>query len=158
MRIKSKSPYLSIENLQEIELADFAVLVGRNGVGKTQLLQAIRRGAVTVDDMLPSEIALYDLDSFRPQDSKSASWEQCASATLQADRFFRLGDPSPAVVAKEILDNVANEFNIVGDCKRRQLDNELRDGIEIVLEGGEFSPSRVKRCTSGVYQENTDCH
>ena len=141
MHIRFVQPYLSIDNLQETELAEFTVLIGRNGVGKTQLLQAIDQGKVAVAGVPSSEITLYDLDSFRPEDSKSVTWEQCTSASLEADRYLRSGDPAPAVAAKQILDDVAEEFSILDEYKRRKFEDELRAGINVLLGGGEFSRS-----------------
>lgn len=141
MHIRFVQPYLSIDNLRDTELADFTVLIGRNGVGKTQLLQAINQGNVAVDGVPSSQITLYDLDSFRPGDSKSVTWEQCTSAPLEADRYLRSGNPAPAVTAKRILDDVAEEFSIVDEYKRRRFEDELRAGIDILLGGGEFSRS-----------------
>ena len=42
MKIELKQPYKSISTLTTEELPDFAILIGRNGVGKTQLLGTLK--------------------------------------------------------------------------------------------------------------------
>ena len=44
MRIQIRQSYKSIETLTTEELPDFAILIGRKGAGKTQLLEAINEG------------------------------------------------------------------------------------------------------------------
>ena len=44
MRVTLRNPYLSIKQMDEFDLPHFAVLIGRNGVGKTHLLTAIAQG------------------------------------------------------------------------------------------------------------------
>ena len=41
MRIELRQPYKSIATLETEDLPDFAILIGRNGAGKTQLLEAL---------------------------------------------------------------------------------------------------------------------
>ena len=36
MKIELRQPYKSIQTLETQELPDFAILIGRNGAGKTQ--------------------------------------------------------------------------------------------------------------------------
>ena len=51
MRIDLKQPYKSINTLTTEELPDFAVLIGRNGSGKTQLLNAIKEGRAAIPEL-----------------------------------------------------------------------------------------------------------
>ena len=44
MRIELRESYKSIETLTTEDLPDFAILIGRNGAGKTQLLDALKEG------------------------------------------------------------------------------------------------------------------
>ena len=70
VKIDLNHQYLSIGTLTCPDLPDFAVLTGRNGSGKTQLLQAIARGDAVVSGFPTNEIELYDMNSFRPPDNK----------------------------------------------------------------------------------------
>ena len=48
MKIELKQPYKSITTLTATGLPDFTVLIGRNGAGKTQLLDALREGPAVI--------------------------------------------------------------------------------------------------------------
>ena len=48
MKIELKQRHKSITDLNTEELSDFAILIGRNGAGKTQLLEALNEGNRTV--------------------------------------------------------------------------------------------------------------
>ena len=72
MRIELKRPYKSIATLKTEELPDFAVLIGRNGVGKTQLLDALKEGTAAIPKIGVNEIELYDMVSFRPPNANAA--------------------------------------------------------------------------------------
>ena len=56
MRLELKNSYLSIKSMPAVELPDFAVLIGRNGVGKTQLLDAVKNRHISVADIPTQEI------------------------------------------------------------------------------------------------------
>ncbi len=48
MRIDLPQSYQAIETLTTVDLPDFALLIGRNGAGKTQLIEALRQGAARI--------------------------------------------------------------------------------------------------------------
>ena len=48
MHLVFKQPHLSISAMNDVHLPAFAVVIGRNGVGKTQLLDAIAQGHISV--------------------------------------------------------------------------------------------------------------
>ena len=48
------------------ELPDFAVLIGRNGAGKTQLLDALKEGPAVIPGIGRDDIELYDMVTFHP--------------------------------------------------------------------------------------------
>ena len=64
MRIDLSRLHKSIATLTTEDLPDFAVLIGRNGVGKTQILDALRQGEATVSDVSENEVEMYDMTSF----------------------------------------------------------------------------------------------
>ena len=72
MRITLKHPYKSIVTLATKELPDFAILIGRNGAGKTQLFEALLKGRAEIPDVSRDEIEMYDMVSFRPPNTGSA--------------------------------------------------------------------------------------
>ncbi|MYC16557.1 MAG: ATP-binding protein [Gemmatimonadetes bacterium] len=140
MRIKFEQPYLSIKNLNEIDLPDFTMLIGRNGVGKTQLLEAIKQGYVSVAGISSSEIEMYDLDSFRLTDSRDANWESSSFASRVAEKYFTQGaDLAPVKTAKKIFKQVISDFGLIeGSDSRRQFEEELRNTIVGMQAFGEF--------------------
>ena len=64
MRIELNQQYKSITTLTTEELPDFAVLIGRNGAGKTQLLEALKEGQATIPDIGVDELEKYDMVDF----------------------------------------------------------------------------------------------
>ena len=56
MRIELRQPYKSIESLKTEELPNFAVLIGRNGAGKTQLLAALKEGHAVMHSISVTDI------------------------------------------------------------------------------------------------------
>ena len=72
MKIELKLPYKSISTLTTEELPDFAILIGRNGVGKSHLLGALKERHAMIPALGKGEIELYDMDSFRPSNTNEA--------------------------------------------------------------------------------------
>lgn len=69
--LKFKTIYKSITRFPDTELPQFVVLTGRNGCGKTHLLEAISVGSVSsslVND-LNTDVRLYDWNSIVPNDT-----------------------------------------------------------------------------------------
>ena len=73
MTIELTRPYKSIGTLKTEELLDFAVLIGRNGSGKTQILAALQEGQATIPGISVGDIELYDMASFRAPNATSGS-------------------------------------------------------------------------------------
>ncbi|WP_312789572.1 AAA family ATPase [Sphingobacterium sp.] len=64
MILKFNSTYQSITSLDETEINDFAVITGLNGSGKTQLLNAIHNGQISIEGIDLSEIIFYNYNDF----------------------------------------------------------------------------------------------
>ncbi len=58
MKIELQYPYKSLATLTTEKLPDFALLIGRNGAGKTQLLNALKEGQAVILDIGVDEIEL----------------------------------------------------------------------------------------------------
>ena len=65
MKLRFKTNYKSIENIDSINLPKFTVLTGANGSGKSQLLEAIKNGSIEVESIESSEISLFNYESYR---------------------------------------------------------------------------------------------
>ena len=118
MQLRFKSKHLSIESLAASPLPPFAVLIGRNGVGKTHLLKAIQRGHVVAPECGKTE--RYDIDSFRPPASEVASWVGSLGASTAAQTFFHGSGPeTPADLAATIYNETAESFGLSADSESR---------------------------------------
>ena len=82
MKLNLKSSHLSIKSLTAPPLPPFAVLIGRNGVGKSQLLDAIQQGSASTPE--GTVIEKYDIASSRPPSSEAASWGGSLAASTAA--------------------------------------------------------------------------
>ena len=140
MKIELSSPYNSIGALTCPELPDFAVLIGRNGAGKTQLLQAIQSGHAVVLGVPQDQIQFYDMDSFRPPDNEQADLRSNQFARETA-RYYMYGEheqkPSPVSVASEIFKQHTAEVEAQGGKMAR--DNFVKNLRQSINSTPEFS-------------------
>ena len=105
MTIELNKPFMSIESLQmECDLPDFAVLMGRNGVGKTQLLDALVEGTASIKGIPRAAVEKYDMNTFAPQRMGGASWGSSRFAASTATTYLENPGtgPSPVQRAAEI--------------------------------------------------------
>ena len=110
MKIELNQPHLSIKKLAPVDLPDFTVLIGRNGVGKTHLLEAIKAGHVSISGIPISEIEKYDIQSFQPTESERTGWGTAAFAQTTAEKYFSI--PSDAAnIAKRVFLESLDELN-----------------------------------------------
>ena len=131
MRLVLKHPYLSIKNLKECELPEFSVIVGRNGVGKTQLIDAIKENHIAVSEIPNSAIEKYDLNTFRPSDAGVGHW---ASATFPESTVSKYFSPSPegslVEISKRVFDETLERFSFGHDPEAiRTFKNSIRQEI-----------------------------
>ncbi|MBG6158358.1 putative ATPase [Labrenzia sp. EL_159] len=80
-------PYKSISSFSDVEVPDFCLVTGKNGSGKSHLLEAIERGSVktSLTDNPNAEIARFDSDSIVPKDTGNFS---PAQASMQENQKF----------------------------------------------------------------------
>ena len=108
MKIELIRPYKSITTLTTDNLPDFAVLIGRNGVGKTQILQALDEGAAAIPGIGNAESEFYDMVSFHSPNSTQANLASYQFAQSTADAFLLPQSGSPPLI--EIAAAVFNRF------------------------------------------------
>ena len=111
MLIELNHRYKSIESLTIEDVPDFAVLIGRNGAGKTQLLEALRGGAARIPDVGVDEIEMYDTVTFGPPNTSRADRNSYEFAQVTADAYLlsQSGGRSPIETAAAIYDQFARE-------------------------------------------------
>ena len=91
MKLTFVSSYLSISSFPEIDLPDFTLLTGRNGAGKTHLLQALQNGNVRADcapNPTQGTARFYDFNSMIPQDTGVFTTETLRSERIEAFQHF----------------------------------------------------------------------
>lgn len=66
--LKFKSPHQSIDHsFNSVLLDDFSIFTGKNGSGKTHLLNAIKNGKVTFNSLIPNEIVYFNFETFKTE-------------------------------------------------------------------------------------------
>ncbi len=136
MKIELKSPYKSLETLATEELPNLAVLIGRNGAGKTQLLEALRAGNAAVPGIGGDEIALYNMDSFRPPNTERGQRDANHFAKVTADAYLlSQGNGRPLVkVAADVFRRFATDIERdQGVEARENFERTLRDEVGACL-------------------------
>ena len=132
MRLRLKRSYLSIKQMEEFDLPDFSVLVGRNGVGKTQLLDAVEKGRISVEGWAGQRIEKFDMNSFQPKDSGPAGWVDSTFPQGTVMQYFAgTSDDAPVKVARDIFEQVLKDFGLdETEEERRNFENILREEIK----------------------------
>ena len=125
LEIRLSRPYRSIEKLDVVSLPDFAVLIGRNGVGKTQLFKALVEGVAGASGIPQKEVEMYDFASFAPGNSADVNWDAVRFASSAADTYFTAlpaGKP-PSEVARDIYEQCTRPLSLPA---RSEFDEGLR--------------------------------
>lgn len=118
MKLKFIREYASIFNINETDLPDFVLLTGLNGSGKSQLLEAIELGHISIDDfqanVQPPQIKRYDWTSLVPNEFEPDDLEQTVNE--------RKGNEKRGLEAiKKNIDDlllIAQECNLTGYNKQ----------------------------------------
>ena len=129
MRIELREPYGSIEALTTEDLPDFTVLIGRNGAGKTQLLDALKEGSASIPGTAVDEIEKFDMVSFRSPNSSEANRHANQFGQMTADAYLISppGSEPPIVTTAAIFDRYASEVERdSGAQARREFESKLR--------------------------------
>ena len=142
MRIELSRQYKSIATLTAEELPDFAVLIGRNGAGKTQLLDALKEGSAVVPGIGVDEIELYDMLSFRPPNAAAANRNasQFAQGTSDAYLLSPPGGQPPVETAAAIFDQFASDIERDSGAQARDdFERSLKDDIQHLADFAVFA-------------------
>ncbi|MYD93237.1 MAG: ATP-binding protein [Chloroflexi bacterium] len=132
MKITLQAPYKSILSLNTENLPGFAVLIGRNGSGKTQLLSALAEGAARIGEIDVGGIEHYDMLSFHPPGVNVADRNANQFGRAVADQYFTApsGAAAPFDIATEIFDCAAEKFERTnGSQGRTEFEAALRAKI-----------------------------
>ena len=131
MHFSLNQSFSCIKSLDAFELPDFAVLIGRNGVGKTRLLSGIQDGSIAVSGLPREDIEFYSFDSFRSGDSGAASWKAVEFHRNVVEQYFTPSAGPPLVeVAERIFQETLDRFKLSNDVeRRRKFEEAIRRGI-----------------------------
>ena len=132
MKIELKQPYKSISTLTTEELPDFAILIGRNGVGKTHLLGALKERHAMIPALRKGEIELYDMDSFRPSNTNEADRNTSQFGRDTADAYLMSPPGGQPLIetAAAIFDEFANDIECNSGVQARDdFESNLRDEV-----------------------------
>ncbi len=151
-QISLSRAYKCIQKLDTVSLPDFAVLIGRNGVGKTQLLEALAGGAAVASGVSREGIEMYDFASFTPAKSAAVSWTAVQFATSVADAYFKAlpTGKSPSALAADIY---KQNTDSLASAPRKQFDDSLR---HLVRQIPDFSTFREVENPSYLATYTTD--
>ena len=155
MRIELQQAYKSIATLTTEDLPDLAVLIGRNGAGKTQILEALKEGHAVVSGIDLTDIELYDMTSYRVPNVNvgNRGFNQFGKATADAFLLAAPGKRPPIEVAAEVFDQFAGEGEGESDDENRaQFVSSLLDEIRLLPDFAIFPPAR-DRASPSPYKE-----
>ncbi len=113
MLIRFGSTYSSIGPFDPVELPDFVVLTGLNGAGKSQLLEAIEKENVKVDDIDVKDIVRYSNDTFRIGGEPNVTGQSIANEALQSWNY----------VQQQLLPHEAGSIGITAVVQQPLQDN-----------------------------------
>ena len=133
MRIALGKPYKSIATLETDELPDLAMLIGRNGVGKTHLLEALKGYVAEIQGFGRGEIQLYDMDSFRPSNTKSANRQTSQFAHSTANAYLMTPHDGQLLIstAAAIFDDLTSDIERnSGVQARNDFESNLRSDVQ----------------------------
>lgn len=141
MRLKLDKPYESIHTLDPCELPDFAVLMGRNGAGKTQLLAGITDRQILGAWHESDTIEKYEIGTFRPHSSGRAVYAASLFAESTAQRYLvGTGGQSASALARDIFDETVERYGLAPRTQGRQ---EFEATIRSSLGAPDFEPVGV---------------
>ena len=137
MHIKFNHSIPSIKEMDGFDLPEFAVLIGRNGVGKTQLLRAIADGRANIDGLPSSHIEMYDIDTFRPNDGANGGWGNSIFFHNTVEVYLSAISGSPPVeVAGRIFNEILQSRGLNDDTNKRF---DFEQAVHnVILRGGDF--------------------
>ncbi len=152
MKIELKQRHKSTTDLNTEDLPDFAVLIGRNGVGKTQILAALDQGVATIPGIGMDEIELHNLSSFHPPNTNQAgrSTNQFALNTADAYLLSQSGRPAPIETAAAIFNGAVSDIEHNSGAEERddfvrRLKWEIQGTSDFAVFGADNQDSPYKK-------------
>ena len=111
MKLRFKTNYKSIENIDSINLPKFTVLTGANGSGKSQLLEAIKNGSIEVESIESSEISLFNYESYRLNNESAFNYQQIKNEKQSLLQLFN----------QHVKSNILNYYSRINLFKQQDI-------------------------------------
>ncbi|MGH1359930.1 MAG: AAA family ATPase [Burkholderiaceae bacterium] len=89
MQLQFRKPHISVTKFNPVEIADFSVLTGVNGSGKSHLLQAIDNRSVTISGFENASIVLFNYETFKLDNEPAFNAHQLSAEREQAWQFHQ---------------------------------------------------------------------
>lgn len=109
MRLEFGEKYKSIDRFRPVDLAQFSIMTGKNGSGKTHLLESIKRGSCRIDSVATRDIVLFDLIAFTIENEQECGTRQITEEKRNAWSILK-GQIRNPVYNIDVLTNLANKF------------------------------------------------
>lgn len=136
MRLVFGQEHNSVKAFEPIEIPKFTVITGRNGSGKSHLLEAIQLGKVNIEGIRTNQIQKFDYRDFdyNYQRKTDRSFKQNAWGAIQPETgsvSMRLVALDGQIENKRLIEKKAKEL------KKPFIELELKDFLGEGLEEGE---------------------
>ncbi len=135
--LKFKSPYLSIQKFDDIQLPSFAALTGVNGAGKSHFLKAILGSHIIAEGIDRDEILYFDYIKFKIQATNSQA-QQIDQLKTSAWNIFSGNQGNPKIncrgvcapICNELLSNVKENVGSAINAGRLNIFADLPDNVD----------------------------
>lgn len=135
MLIQFQSPYASIEEFTPVEIADFTVLTGVNGSGKSHLLEAINARRVTVQGLERSHIVLFNYENFRLDNEPTFTGHQLSAEREAAWQFHEGHIKGNAASWKNQIGESYSEIKEKAKSEKKSLWSIGSDAVKPYING-----------------------
>jgi len=159
MNIVLTEPHKSISCLTTEGLPDFALLIGRNGAGKTQIFEALKQGHASIPGIDVDDIELYDMHSFNPPNTNEANRHVNQFAMRTADAYLTAGPNGhrPIETADAIFRRFADDFERSSGIQARdEFVRDLRDDLRRLPDFRTYAEEQDSPYKSELYNQVLD--
>jgi ABC-type branched-subunit amino acid transport system ATPase component len=127
MKLQLDKPYLSIQQLNAIEIPDFTVLTGVNGSEKSHLLEAIAKRNIIIEGQVDANIVIFNYTTFRLENEKKFTPLQLLNEREQAWKLYQQRVQKLVLKWKQTNDDKYSSLKLICDstgCSFWSLDSE----------------------------------
>lgn len=154
----------SVESFEDITISDFSIFTGRNGSGKTHILQAIKAGNILIDDLQKKQILYLNYLDFEhnfqvrtDQSQSNQAWNrlnpndtnsndlvfQLKNLEVPLDQFKSQIESISASKNKRIFDLTEEDFPSENSTNIINLIKDYRNNLEAKLEEDNYLGDEV---------------